>query len=97
VPPQALSRSVDLEGELLGVSSEERSQVCVVVQGVGAGELVPGSAVPGCPGPADGFGLFGFDRAGREAEFALGDAGPGECGGFLSFAVVEGGLDWSWD
>jgi hypothetical protein len=71
--------------------------VCVVVQGVGAGELVPGGAVAGCPGLTDGFGLFGFDRAGCEAEFALGDAGPDECGGFLSFAVVEGGLDWSWD
>lgn len=81
----------------MGVSGEERSQVCVVVQGVGAGELVPGGAVSGCPGPADGFGLPGFDRAGCEPEFALGDAGPDECGGFLSLAVVEGGLDWSWD
>jgi hypothetical protein len=71
--------------------------VRVVVQGAGAGELVPGGAVSGCPGSADGLGLPGFDRAGCEAEFALGDAGPGECGGFLSFAVVEGGLDWPWD
>jgi hypothetical protein len=71
--------------------------VRVVVQGVGAGELVPGGAVAGSPGLADGLGLRGFDRAGGEAEFALGDAGPDEGGGLLSFAVVEGGLDWSRD
>jgi hypothetical protein len=33
----------------------------------------------------------------EQAEFTLGDAGPDERGGFLSFVVVEGGLDWSWD
>jgi hypothetical protein len=59
--------------------------------------LVPGGAAAGCPGSANGFGLFGFDCAGCEAEFALGDVGPDECGGFLSLAVVESGLDWSWD
>jgi hypothetical protein len=68
-----------------------------VVQGVGPGELVPDFAVAGCPDSADGLGLLSFERTGREAEFTFGDAGPAERGGFLPFAVVEGGLDWSWD
>jgi hypothetical protein len=76
---------------------KEFSQLNIVVQRVGAGELVPGGAVAGCPGSADGFGLSGFKGAGCEPELALGDAGPDECGGFLSFAVVEGGLNWSRD
>jgi hypothetical protein len=82
---------------VLSVLDEELPKFGVVGQRARAGELKPCGASPLEPGFADWFGLLGFDRPGGETELALGDLGPDEGGRFLSFAVVQGGLDGAWD
>ncbi|MFF2014316.1 hypothetical protein ACFVWY_35510 [Streptomyces sp. NPDC058195] len=68
-----------------------------MVQGVGAGELVPGVRTALSPGLASVRGLFGFDVPWCEERLAAGGIGTDERGCFLAHSVVQVGADGARD
>ena len=87
----------DLRCELVGVLDQQFAERRVMGEGLRSPEVVPGVPAAVEPGLLDLLRLLGFDGSWCEERFALGDAGPDECGCFLAFAVAEGGLDGAWD